>query len=477
MITLTKYDNLNIQFDTDDDWDYLRALKEHFSHYAEGYRFSPKYTSGQWDGKISVFNSMKRTLPYGLFLEWLKWHKKEHSNKQVSIADDIKLMFKGIEPNYTKDLLYYPYDYQDDCISSLLKISKGIVRVATAGGKSVLICYILKALIEHGLLDKALLIVPSIGLVTQFFSDMQDYGMDTSYIGKVADTWKEWDNKIVISTWQSLNNVPEKMKEFNVVIVDEVHSVTGKCLRDLMSLATSAQWRFGVTGTMPESELSCLQVMSYIGPIVREYGSKKLSDLGYVAKCNIKIIHVDYNNKPKGEYNEVKDEVFNNSYRLGLITHLIKNCDRSILLLVGKVEDEGVKLQKYLETQGLDDREICFLSGKDKAKEREIWRKYTNEQQNIVLICTYQIFQQGINIPSLKYLILASPFKSKIRVLQSLGRIMRNHADKTEGATMYDIYDNVKHLNKHGEIRIKHYAKENFDMEDIFLLEGERPSF
>ena len=70
------------------------------------------------------------------------------------------------------------------------------------------------------------------------------------------------------------------------------------------------------------------------------------------------------------------------------------------------------------------------MSGKNKAKDREAWRKYMDSKENVLLIATYGIFQQGINIKSLRNLILASPFKSKIRVLQSIGRALRLHADK-----------------------------------------------
>lgn len=471
MITVTKYDNLNLKIDTD-DWDYLRELKEHFSHYTEGYKFSPLYKVGKWNGKVSLFNSMNRTLPFGLLMEWMKFHKFNYPTIPTNVDISVKEMFKGIEPIYTKDLLYDPYDYQDDCIRAALKTSKGILRVATAGGKSCIISYIIKGLMENGKLNKALIIVPSISLVTQFYSDMTEYGMDMDIIGRVGDVYKEWDNKIVISTWQSLNNVPERMKDFNVVVVDETHGVRGDCLRDLMSQAINAEYRFGVTGTMPDNELEYLQVLSYIGPILREYGSAKLAEMGYIAKCKIKAINISYRTNPKGEYNEVKDAVFNNPFRLKLISDIVRDCDGSVILLVGKVEDEGKVLRKYLEEQdGMENKEICFLSGKDKGNEREYWRQYTNSNKHVVLIATYGIMAVGINVPSLRYLMFASPFKSKIRVLQSIGRTLRKHVDKTKGALIWDLCDNVKFLKDHSNIRMKHYAKEDFEVEDLFLSE------
>lgn len=78
----------------------------------------------------------------------------------------------------------------------------------------------------------------------------------------------------------------------------------------------------------------------------------------------------------------------------------------------------------------------------------------------------------GVNIPSLKYVILASPFKSKIRVLQSIGRSLRKHADKLDGAYVFDIFDNCKYLRDHGIKRERHYISEGFKVEDIPLEEG-----
>lgn len=477
MIELKLYDNLNIQINTD-NWDYLRSVKEYFSYYKEGYRFSPLFKVGKWDGKISLFDSMRRTLPYGLLLELIKFNKKEWSNENIVVSSEVKSLFKGAEPVYDDNLLYKTYPYQDDCIKTMLKAGKGIVRVGTGGGKSLIISHILMSLKKQSYIDsdnKAILIVPSIGLVTQFYSDMKEYGIDMSSIGRVGDDWKEWDNEIVISTWQSLKNCPERMAQYKVVIVDEVQGAKAKVLLDLLNIACNAVFRYGVTGTLPDDTLEYNQILSYIGPVHREYGTAYLSEHGYIAKCNIRLVHLDYRNKFKGSYDEIKDLVFTNDYRMGLITEIVKNTEGSILLLVGKVEAEGDVLCKLLmESSVLQDREVCFLSGKDKAKEREFWRNYTDKSKSVVLIATYGIFQAGINIKSLAHLILASPFKSKIRILQSIGRTLRLHGDKINGSTIWDICDNTKHLKDHSNIRIKHYCREKFEMEEMFLMEGDR---
>lgn len=472
MITVTKHDNLNLQFNTD-DWDYLRSLKEHFSHYTEGYRYSSLYKVGKWDGRISLFNSMNRTLPFGLLMEWMKFHKINYPTVPTNVDISVKEMFKGIDPIYTKDLLYEPYDYQDDCISAALKTSCGCIISATASGKSLMISYIYKALYEKGVINRGIIIVPSIGLVTQFYNDMKKYGIDMTLIGRVGDEWREWNKPLVISTWQSLSNNDEQLLNMDLVIVDECHQSKARVISELLQKCPNTKWRYGFTGTLPDSELETLQVLSYIGPVLRTYKAKDLAKLGFVSDCEIKMVHIDYKQSFKGDYNEIKKQVFINPYRLSLVKHIIEISPSNILLLTGKVNDEGEYLKKYLKDELGDEYEIVFLSGKDSGDERELWRNNmdSNHPKKIILIATYGIFSTGISINSLDNAVFVSPYKSKIRTLQSLGRLLRLFLNKR--STLWDICDDVKHLRDHSNIRLKHYSKENHDVIDIFLQEGE----
>ena len=95
-----------------------------------------------------------------------------------------------------------------------------------------------------------------------------------------------------------------------------------------------------------------------------------------------------------------------------------------------------------------------------------------SNSRNIALIATYGIYQQGVNIPNLKYIVLASPFKSKIRVLQSIGRSLRVHADKEDGAYIFDIHDHTKFFDKHGDMRYRFYDSEKFNIDEYLFEEG-----
>ncbi|HSH52733.1 MAG TPA: hypothetical protein VK982_13490, partial [Bacteroidales bacterium] len=176
----------------------------------------------------------------------------------------------------------------------------------------------------------------------------------------------------------------------NDIVVSNCHGTRADVLQVLLSRCDNAKWRIGFTGTMPDDKLEEYQVMSYLGPVLKEYGSVELAKLGYVAECHIKMVHLSYDKEPKGTYDDVKNQVFRNEYRLSLIEEIIRNIDGSVLLLVGKVKDEGDFLLEYLNNKFHDeDKEVMFLSGRDSATEREKWRKYADRSKKHVVSLTF----------------------------------------------------------------------------------------
>lgn len=255
----------------------------------------------------------------------------------------------------------------------------------------------------------------------------------------------------------------------NSIVVSNCHSSKAYELRKLLSKAVKARYRLGFTGTLHAGKLDNLNTQAYLGPIIAEYSSGELADDCYISKCNVEAINIEYTSEFEGTYNEIKDSVFCNNYRLNIIRRIVEKADHNILLLVGKVEKEGEYLENWLKNK--TDKEVVFLSGRDDTERREKWRKACMKRHNIALIATYGIFSQGVNIPNLKYVILASPFKSKIRILQSIGRALRKHKNKKAGAVIYDIIDQTKYLAKHGNTRYRYYTSEGFNVIDKTLKE------
>jgi superfamily II DNA or RNA helicase len=451
---------------TSNHHDYAEDMKEEFSQYVKNYFFMGKYKAGMWDGKVH-FITEASLMPFGLLLDFIRLHKKKYPDVKLEADEGVKSLFKGDEIDIVYDLSFKPRPYQKEAIEICIKHTKGIIRSATASGKSLVISYIIKNLMRNRKITgvtKALIIVPSTSLVEQFTTDMIEYGLPKAMIGKVYTGYKEWDKHIVISTWQSLKNNHNKLSMFHCVIGDECHQAQAKELKKIFS-KVKAKYRIGFTGTLPNNIVELYNVKSYIGPVLREYPSGLLAEQGYISKCNVKVLNITYPDGIESNiYKDIKDKVFHNKRRLNVIGDIVNNLESNVLLLVSYIS-EGDKIVKLLNRR--TKKEVIFLSGKDKTDTREEWRQRMIKENNIALIATYGIFQQGINIPNLKYAILASPSKSKIRVLQSVGRTLRLHDSKKDGAIIFDIIDKVKFLGKHGEKRLAYYESEGFNIDSI----------
>jgi superfamily II DNA or RNA helicase len=462
---------LTIQIETNDS-EYVSKMMDSFTKMVPGFQFMPQYRSGFWNGKVCMIDKFTRTFPYGILFDYIRVHKKEFPRNTLNIDDDIKKLFKiNKKIKYSYDLKYKPRPYQQDCIESSLEYTKGIIRSATASGKSLVITYVIWNLIKNKICKKPIIIVPSTSLIKQFHDDMVDYGVPDEWIGEVYAKKKEWEKNIVISTWQSLTRNKDQLSKFDCVIVDEVHHSKSKSLKDILSKCSKAFFRLGFTGTMPPDDLDNWSTKAYLGPIIREYSAGELASDGWISKCTVNFLNIEYSNdRWDGIYTEVKQQVFENPFRLNMIKELVNGLNHNVLLLVGKVEDEGELLKKHL-IESNTNKEVIFLSGKDNVDIREKWRKECIKRKDVSLIATYGIFQQGINIPNLKYIILASPFKSKIRVLQSIGRSLRKHADKENGAQIFDIHDDAKYLSEYGNIRLRYYNSERFQVNEHVFQE------
>ena len=437
-VKLTLFDPLTIQIQTE-DMEYYDIMRDEFTRYVKGFRFVPAYKQGKWNGKVCMIQEFRRTFPYGILMDYIKIHKEHFPRIPLKIDGQILKLFKGPNLKIDYNLALYPRTYQKDCIEASLKHTKGIIRSATASGKSLVIAYIIKTLLENEQIEKAIIIVPSLSLISQFRKDLIDYGFKEEHIGEVHANSKQWDSSIVISTWQSLSSEKKRMEEFGALIVDETHGAKAHELKEILSRAENCRYRLGFTGTMPGHMLDNWNTKAFLGPIIREYSSGLLAEQGYISKCTVNMMNLEYQQEYDGDYNDVRDAVFQNKYRLNVIRALTNKLDHNVLLLVDKVEKEGEVLEKFLKAN--TNKTVQFISGRDNVDIREKWRQECISKNNIALIATYGIFQQGINIPNLKYIILASAFKAKIRVLQSIGRALRKHANKEKGA---QIWKNLK---------------------------------
>jgi len=513
---------LDLQIETSSR-DILYKIKDHFSYMVPGAMWTPQYKAGAWDGKICLFNTTHRRLPYGFLFELIDLLKR--NNCEVKAEDAVKKLFgdKSFNPddvNY--DLLFYPRYYQKDAIEKALKYKSGLIISPTASGKSVCISYVISHLIRNEKIQRALIIVPTTSLVVQFYEQMIEYKIPEELVGKFYADSKDWDKPILISTWQSLTVESEKtrkseissirkslrkksikkdekaklterlntitsdeyienvnrldaqreslLKSIDAVIVDEVQTAKSKMVSSLLRKTTNAEYRLGFTGTLPEATIDTQQIKSYLGPVIVEYGVDELTQAGFVNPCNVNIINIEYDKAPKGKLNEIKDQLFESDFRNDVLCSLVES-PQNYLFLVSRIEKEGKPLERLLKER-FPDYQIKFLNSSISVNEREIWRKKCMNEDKIILIAIYSLFQAGIDMPGLQNVVLASSYKSKVRILQSIGRSLRKNTDKGT-SQIFDICDKTRYLTQHSRKRIEFYENERFNITRHKFKEGE----
>lgn len=465
----------------------LREVSEHFTFYAEGYKFHPMYKNKMWDGRIRLFNLRDGTLPFGLyshlveFAEVRGYHvefSKEFDVIQYSSPDDVKSFVNSLTVT-TRGEVIKPHDYQIEGISKALSTGRRILISPTGSGKSLIIYFMMRWFLTYHT-GKVLIVVPTTSLVEQLFKDFKDYAsLDKSFDGDVevhriySGKEKMTSARVVITTWQSAIKLnPCWFTEYGMVIGDEAHLFKAKSLTTIMDRLTRAYYRVGTTGTLDGSPINEWVLNGVFGPTQRVISTKELMDSDILAQCKIECLvlkHSEENRRfmLKQDYQQEIDFIVGYEPRNKLITNLALDQTGNTLVLFHRVEKHGIPLFKMIQSKSDPKRKIFYVSGMVEAEEREKIRELTEKEKNAIIVASVQTFSTGINIRNLHTIIFASPTKSQIKVLQSIGRGLRK-SDDGRPTTVYDLSDDLSwkkfqnYTLEHGISRVKIYIKEKF---------------
>lgn len=453
----------------------LREISDHFTYFAHNYKFHPKYKMRVWDGKIKLVNYMTGTVYAGLAQKI----KKFCDDREYEVTFDEELTYDNVSLNELQEFirdLNLPEDkterdYQVQSVLKCLRSKRRTLESPTSSGKSLMI-YI----ITRWYNKKTLIIVPTTGLVNQMASDFVSYGY-TGIINKSTDgldSSHDIPADVVITTWQSLDNGKTKMpktwyNQFDVVFGDEAHGCKAATLVSILSKLERCKYRFGTTGTLDGEPLNEATIEGLFGARYSSITTKELMDQGYVSKLKIKCIVLKYpedvcKTLKSNTYQDEVNYLINNQERNKFIKNLTLSLKGNKLVFF-RIIDHGKALHDLMKDTGYN---VFYISGDVKSDEREKIRHAIEDEENATLIASLGTTSTGISINRLHHMIAAHPSKSKIKVLQSIGRMLRMHDDKTE-AVLYDIVDDLSyksHKNytlKHFVERVKIYDAEKFD--------------
>jgi superfamily II DNA or RNA helicase len=465
-------------------------LCDFFTFYVPGYKFMPAYKNKIWDGKIRLFDTRKKELYAGLYKYLEEFAGAEGRGYQLELEHDnyygMPVTDTPIDLSFINDMTLTARgekieirDYQLNAIAHGLSRKRGLLVSPTASGKSLIIYSLLRYYLDN--YDKrAIIIVPTTSLVNQMYSDFADYsqfddGFDVEtchqiYAGRPKFAKEE---RVIITTWQSIYKLPASwFEQFGMVIGDEAHNFKAKSLTSILTKMYEAEYRFGTTGTLDGTQTHKLVLEGLFGPAYYVTTTKNLMDSGALSDLDINVLLMKYPEEEcrkmnKAKYQDEVDYIVRHDKRNNFITNLALDQDGNTLVLFQFVEKHGKPLYDRIKEKAHKRRKIFYVSGETGVDVREEVRRITENEKNAIIVASLGTFSTGVNIRNLHNIIFASPSKSQIKILQSIGRGLRK-SDDGRATKLFDIADdlhwksNKNYTLNHAAERIKIYTREKF---------------
>ena len=455
-----------------------QELTEFFTFEVPGFKFMPMYRSRMWDGKIRLFSPATGEIYVGL-LEYIKGFCQKNKidyiveegveNERDIVRQVVRDFIKSLKPKSAGKSLKVR-DYQIDAVHHGIARNRALLVSPTASGKSLVIYSLVRYYHMMGL--KTLILVPTTSLVEQMYSDFEDYGWSSgTYCQRVYQGHSSKVEKdVVISTWQSIYKLPKKyFEQFGCVIGDEAHLFKAKSLTGIMTKLHQCKYRFGLTGTLDGTQTHQLVLEGLFGPVEKVTTTKELIEKKSLADLKIKCIILKHPNiRERMNYAEELQYIAGKDERNKFISNLLLHTNGNTLCLFQLVEKHGKIL--YEEVEKNTDRKVYFVYGGTSTDVREDIRGLVENDTDAIIIASYGTFSTGINIRNIHNIVFSSPSKSKIRVLQSIGRGLRQGKNKTS-VLIFDIADDISYNNRenftlqHFQERINIYNEEKFNYE------------
>lgn len=483
MISVEKINEVHLRVYTDPS--VAQELSDFFTFEVPGARFTPAYKNRLWDGKIRLYDLHRKTLYVGLHEYLTKF--AERNDYPISYVNSVKNT-TSIDQETVKKFVEFlnpcskgnPIeirDYQLDAVLKGIRDERTLLLSPTASGKSFIIYTLMRYHLEHS--RKCIIIVPTTSLVEQMYSDFQDYSTGNNWpVSKncqklYSGFTKDFTSNVLITTWQSIYKQPKEwFNNFDVIFGDEAHQFKAKSLGTVMEKMIGSRYRIGTTGTIDNSKVNKLVLEGLFGPVYKVISTRELMDSNRVAELKIKCIMLKYGDisrkmMARATYQDEIKYIIGHEKRNKFIRNLAIASEGNTLVLFQQVEKHGKILHEMISSKVSEDRKVFFIYGGTDVEAREEARHITEQQSNAIIIASYGVFSTGINIPSIQNVIFASPTKSKIRNLQSIGRGLRLKDGKTY-CNLYDIADDLhykswkNHTLGHLAERLKIYSEEKF---------------
>jgi len=483
--------NVKIDYDTGRrkgmiESDYFSNIREYFSVEDKNQKYKKKYSVGySIHSRNYVITPQGRFEPrmYNELIDYLNTLDTpiniELSEEFKNIVNPPSLKGEIIKLNNLDKLGISLRDYQKESVLVALQKGYGVIILPTSAGKTLVLSTLIES-IRNQIKDViTLVIVPNIQLLKQTYDECLQYGISE----KDISCWEGGaspNTKIVITNTQILQSETQDiswLSRIDVLICDECHKFRhGNEINKIVS-KIPAKYRYGLTGTLPESKLDKWCINGIFGSVIYTKTSEELRNNKQISKVVISTIKVHYDPSrkfkkpnhlnPTEAYEEEIDFLHHNEFRNNTIVKLVNKVEKNVLIMVDRIV-HGELLYDLL-SKGTNKR-VYFIHGKIEIEDRENIRKLMESENDIVCVAISNIFSTGINIKNLHYIIFAAIGKAKIKLIQSIGRSLRLHQSK-EMAYIFDIADMLRYGWEHYTERLKIYIKEKIPVKETPISE------
>lgn len=476
--------------------DLFIQIQQLMSYRPEGYEFSPMFNKWitregkkvrMWDGwRRQIWKNQKRTyFPTGLFSIAKDFLSK--NNVQYQILDRRKKPAKELILSLSS--AFENKDFQQNTISQSCLVQRGIIMIATGGGKTAISAGLIK---ELGV-KPFIFFVTSIDLLIQAKESFQSFLLENGQplnVGQIGGgvidikdvnvmtvqtavraLGKKWDNKLKFDSEDDDDKTPIEQRKDDILrllntakgcICDEVQHWRAETCQLVNRALHDVYYVYGASATPFRDDGDDLLVHACFGKKITEINASYLIKQNYLVKPSIKIVHIRNKPSPYRQWQQLyKDQVSENKEYNEIVSSVANAFiakGRTVLVLVQQIA-HGKALAELIPGS-------IFLSGKStKTKRQEGIEKLRRKE--ISCIVGSSIWDEGVDVRCLDTLLLAGQGKSKVRAMQRIGRILRPFPGKN-GATAIDFRIHQKYLLEHSIAREKMYRSEpEFSIEEI----------
>lgn len=454
------------------DTDIINWLTEHFSYENPGAKFTRRFNRFISE-RIYLITPTCR-FDEGLVFVFRDAILKEYPDTVINITEKLQQIIQPKFANtYCANLSLDLRDYQKNIVDLCTHNGRGVVVLATAGGKTLTFAALLQSIyntIQNKNTWKVVVLVPDLGLVNQTFEDFTKYGVNFTYTKWTGSAELDLGSNVIIANLgilQSKKTDTSWVKFIDILIVDEVHKLRkdNKINKIIKTIKTPR--KFGFTGTLPDNLLDEYNIIGKIGPKIFEKRSFELRDDNYIANAEAMVFNINYKKLPiysralltdPGAWYRMEQEFIRNSiYRNNIIGKLCSGVNNNCLILIDLIS-HGEILFNSIQNK-YPNKQVFFIRGEVEVEDRDKVKRIMEVDNNVICIAISKIFSTGISINNIHYIIFAGGGKAKVKILQSVGRGLRLHVNKTK-LIIFDLADQLKYGEEHSDRRLELYKSE-----------------